>query len=83
MKVKILVMYMRTRRIKNKNNINTRRRKRHKRYKHHHIIETKQTNKTKNVNIKPFVKLNCSPKGKNEVKEYTCYTDEYVERKTP
>ena len=35
----------------------------------------KQTIKTKNVGIKPFVKLNCSPKGKNEVKEYTCYTD--------
>ena len=71
-------MYMRTRRIKNKNNINTRRnrrRKRHKSHKHHNIIETKQTNKTKDVNIKPFVKLNCSPKGKNEVKEYTCYTD--------
>ena len=74
-------MYMRTRRIKNKNNINTRknrRRKRHKShkyYKYQHIIETKQTNKTKDVSIKPFVKLNCSPKGKNEVKEYTCYTD--------
>jgi hypothetical protein len=75
-------MYMRTRRIKNKNNINTRRnrrRKRHKSHKHYkpqHIIETKQTNKTKDVGIKPFVKLNCSPKGKNEVNEYTCYTDD-------
>jgi hypothetical protein len=27
-------------------------------------------------NIKPFVSLNCSPKKKNEVKEYTCYTDD-------
>lgn len=79
MKGKISVMYMRTRRIKSKNNINTRRRKRHKRHKHHklqHIIETKQTNKTKDANIKTFVKLNCSPKGKNEMKEYTCYTDD-------
>ena len=31
----------------------------------------KQTEET----IKPFVKLNCSPKSKNEVNEYTCYTD--------
>jgi hypothetical protein len=72
-------MYMRSRRIKNRNKLNTRNkhRKRHKSYKHNKakIIEVKQTIKTKGTNIKPFVKLNCSPKGKNEVKEYTCYTD--------
>jgi hypothetical protein len=32
------------------------------------------------TNIKPFVKLNCSPKNKNEVKEYTCYTDNDLQK---
>ena len=74
-------MYMRSRRIKNKKT-NTRRRKhriKHKSNKSNKIIESKQTNKikeSKEPNIKPFVKLNCSPKGKNEVNEYTCYTDD-------
>ena len=37
----------------------------------------KQTNKLEHLETKPkpFQKLNCSPKDKNEVKEYTCYTD--------
>ena len=66
---------MRSRRIKNKK-INTRinHRKKDKSRKAK-IIKVKQTNKIKEPkesNIKPFVKLNCSPKGKNEVKEYTC-----------
>lgn len=37
----------------------------------------KQTNKSfvEDDKEKQFKKLNCSPKDKNEVKEYTCYTD--------
>lgn len=76
-------MYMRSRRIKSKNNINTRRNRRHRRHKSrkhnkNQIIEVKdiKTKMTKDANIKTFVKLNCSPKGKNEMKEYTCYTDD-------
>jgi len=66
---------MRTKRIQNKNSKYTRRKHRSKNNKHN---KNKNKNKKdlKSVsNIKPFVKLNCSPKGKNEVKEYTCYTD--------
>lgn len=53
--------------------------------------KTRQTNKKHLANnneilsfpkeeIKPFKKLNCSPKGKNEVKEYTCYTDNDLQK---
>ena len=41
-------------------------------------LKGKQTNKTvvlEDISEKQFKKLNCSPKDKNEVKEYTCYTD--------
>lgn len=64
---------MRTKRIQNKNSKYTRRKHRSKNNKHN---KNKNKKDLKSVsNIKPFVKLNCSPKGKNEVKEYTCYTD--------
>ena len=64
---------MRTKRIQNKNSKYTRRKHRSKNNKHN---KNKNKKDRKSVsNIKPFVKLNCSPKGKNEVKEYTCYTD--------
>ena len=73
-------MYMRTKRLRNRNKMNTRANKnrRHKSQKYNKgkykkIFEIKET---KGTTIKPFVKLNCSPKGKNEVKEYTCYTDD-------
>jgi hypothetical protein len=40
-------------------------------------LKWKQTNKhfVEEDKEKQFKKLNCSPKDKNEVKEYTCYTD--------
>jgi hypothetical protein len=64
---------MKTKRIRNKQQKHTRRKqtkskynKRKKNDKHRKQIEE---------TIKPFVKLNCSPKSKNEVNEYTCYTD--------
>jgi hypothetical protein len=41
--------------------------------------QQEKESKTK-LNIKPFVKLNCSPKDKNEVKEYTCYTDNDLQK---
>lgn len=49
------------------------------------LLKTKQTNKIKSAtNLetqnKPFEKLNCSPKDKNEVKEYTCYTDSDLQK---
>jgi len=66
---------MRTKRIQNKNSKYTRRKHRSKNNKHNkNKIKNKKDLKSVS-NIKPFVKLNCSPKGKNEVKEYTCYTD--------
>jgi hypothetical protein len=42
----------------------------------------KPTNKLEHLETKtkPFQKLNCSPKDKNEVKEYTCYTDANLQK---
>lgn len=62
-------MYMRTKRIKNRH--------KHKYTRHRHKHKyTKVGKYIKDTNIKPFVKLNCSPKGKGEVNDYTCYTDD-------
>ena len=61
-----------TRRLRNKTIIKT------KKYK----LKMKQTNKIKDLEgqNKQFQKLNCSPKDKNEVKEYTCYTDNDLQK---
>ena len=40
----------------------------------------KNKNKDEDMSKKPFQKLNCSPKGKNEIKEYTCYTDNDLQK---
>lgn len=59
-----------------------------------YYLKRKQTNKLKNLatasdnnknkdedmSKKPFQKLNCSPKDKNEIKEYTCYTDNDLQK---
>lgn len=64
---------MKTKRIRNKQRKYTRRKQTKSKYnkKKKNDKHRKQTEET----IKPFVKLNCSPKSKNEVNEYTCYTD--------
>jgi hypothetical protein len=70
----------------NVNKIISKRRKRTRKIQNNHKKtkrKMKQTNKfTNNLEShqnqdqsKTFQKLNCSPKDKNEVKEYTCYTD--------
>lgn len=56
----------------NKNNSNNNSKRKNKKTK-----KLRLTNKilVKEDNEKQFKKLNCSPKDKNDVKEYTCYTD--------
>ena len=73
---------MRTKRSKKIKQKHTKR-KHHKTHKYNKKSKNKQIKmalfqEKKEVpsNIKPFVSLNCSPKSKNEVKEYTCYTDD-------
>ena len=41
---------------------------------------TRRHNKTTKHTSRKFVKLNCSPKDKNAVKEYTCYTDNDLQK---
>jgi len=73
--------------MKTRININKRISKGKKRTRKHKklVLKTKQTNKNKSAtNLetqnKPFEKLNCSPKDKNEVKDYTCYTDNDLQK---
>lgn len=73
--------------MKTRININKRTSKVKKRTRKHKkmVLKPKQTNKSKSVtNLetqnKPFEKLNCSPKDKNEVKDYTCYTDNDLQK---
>jgi len=73
--------------MKTRININKRISKGKKRTRKHKklVLKPKQTNKNKSVtNLetqnKPFEKLNCSPKDKNEVKDYTCYTDNDLQK---
>ena len=40
----------------------------------------KNKNKDEDMSKKSFQKLNCSPKDKNEIKEYTCYTDNDLQK---
>jgi hypothetical protein len=68
------------RKYKNKEKQHKYSRRKHKRNNKHKLQEKEQEEQPQKkeqtqTNIKPFVKLNCSPKDKNEVKEYTCYTD--------
>uniref|UniRef100_A0A6C0I8M2 Ubiquitin-like protease family profile domain-containing protein n=1 Tax=viral metagenome TaxID=1070528 RepID=A0A6C0I8M2_9ZZZZ len=80
-----------TKRIQNKHKlIRNKQRVKNKSKKTH--SKTRQTNKKhlannneilsfpKEEENKSFKKLNCSPKGKNEVKEYTCYTDNDLQK---
>ncbi len=83
---------LKTRRIQNRNN-NNRNKSKNNNKSINKLI--KRTNKTKRTNksrylvtksltkvddYKPFKKLNCSPKDKNQVKEYTCYTDNDLQK---
>jgi hypothetical protein len=85
---------LKTRRIQNRNN-NKSNIKRSKNNTKSINKLIKRTNKTKRANksrylvtksltkvddYKPFKKLNCSPKDKNQVKEYTCYTDNDLQK---
>jgi hypothetical protein len=51
---------------------------------HSHKKQKHKLSKSKHIlpqpNSKELVNLNCSPKDKNEVKEYTCYTDEDLQK---
>ena len=40
----------------------------------------KNKDKDEDISKKPFQKLNCSPKDKNEINEYTCYTDNDLQK---
>jgi hypothetical protein len=42
--------------------------------------KNKNKNKNEDMSKKPFQKLNCSPKDKNEMKEYTCYTNNDLQK---
>lgn len=46
----------------------------------HKSITKQSNNETNNESKGTFQKLNCSPKDKNEVKEYTCYTDSDLQK---
>lgn len=75
--------------MKTRNNVNKKRKRTRKiqnKYKKNKL-KMKQTNKSINnlegqtkEQSKTFQKLNCSPKDKNEVKEYTCYTDDDLQK---
>jgi len=72
---------LKTRRLQNRYKIQSKNRYKTKKGK----LKKRQTNKTShhlenNTDVKPFVKLNCSPKDKNAVKEYTCYTDNDLQK---
>jgi hypothetical protein len=68
---------------KNKHKVTHSHKKHKKRLTHLHK-KTNVTPKSEHIspqsNDKPLVKLNCSPKDKNEVKEYTCYTDDDLQK---
>lgn len=86
MKTKIRIIKTRRKKRVNKTSNNTTKNKNNNKSK----SKTKRTNKVINSleevkgeevkEDKPFVKLNCSPKDKNEVKEYTCYTDNDLQK---
>lgn len=79
-------MKMKTRHNKNVNKRKKRTRKHQKKF-NKNMLKINQTNKSSN-NLEgqnqnqsnSFQKLNCSPKDKNEVKEYTCYTDSDLQK---